>query len=170
MQHLRQLFFLFASTLLCPNVQAFDITLYGTCEYVIDGDSFEFLADGEKKPFRIRLAGIDCPDRGQPVYDKAKSNLKYMLYGHQIKAQLLADDEEGFTLAVVDADSVDPARAQCVQGYAWLEANDAQVMPMNLLQEYDNEIFEAKVRKIGIWKQSRPMPPWEYRKKKRVKR
>ena len=52
---------------------------------VLDGDTIEVLH--EKKPERIRLYGIDCPEKGQPFGQKAKQATSSLLFGKDVRIE-----------------------------------------------------------------------------------
>jgi len=50
-------------------------------------------------------------------------------------------------------------------GYAWMYRQHAP-KPKNRAAEYHNAGASAKVCKAGLWRDSNPFPPWEWRKAK----
>ena len=78
---------------------------------VLDGDTIEVLH--EKKPERIRLYGIDCPEKGQAFGQKAKQATSSLLFGKEVRIESHGRDKHRRTLGTVfDGDlNVNPALA-----------------------------------------------------------
>src|SRR5688572_27079676 len=66
---------------------------------VLDGDTIEVLH--EKKPERIRLYGIDCPEKGQAFGQKAKQVTSSLLFGKQVRIESHGRDKHRRTLGTV---------------------------------------------------------------------
>jgi micrococcal nuclease len=66
-----------------PSAMAADFK--GEVIRVLDGDTIEVLHD--KKPERIRLYGIDCPEKGQPFGQKAKQATSSLLFGKDVRIE-----------------------------------------------------------------------------------
>src|SRR5687768_17739251 len=66
---------------------------------VLDGDTIEVLH--EKKPERIRLYGIDCPEKGQPFGQKAKQATSSLLFGKDVRIESHGRDKHRRTLGTV---------------------------------------------------------------------
>lgn len=147
-----------------------DSYAFGTCDQVLDGDTFWFVADGQETRQKVRLGGIDAPEAHQRFGSKAKGNLKILLYGKKLEIQFLGTDAEtGNKVVLVDAEGTDPARLQAFKGLAWLNPDDFDIVPMKKIEEYDELIYEAQVSHFGLWKERNYIPPWEYREKERRK-
>ena len=65
--------------------------LEGKVVSVLDGDTIEVIH--EKKPERIRLYGIDCPEKGQPFGQKAKQFTSALLFGKDVKIETHGRDK-----------------------------------------------------------------------------
>jgi endonuclease YncB( thermonuclease family) len=66
---------------------------------VLDGDTIEVLH--EKKPERIRLYGIDCPERGQAFGQKAKQATSLLLFGKEVRIERHGRDKHRRTMGTV---------------------------------------------------------------------
>src|SRR5690242_17614975 len=66
---------------------------------VLDGDTIEVFHDQSQE--RIRLNGIDCPEKGQPYGQKAKQAASDMMFGKQVSLQAHGLDKYGRIIAVV---------------------------------------------------------------------
>ena len=66
---------------------------------VLAGDTIEVLH--KKHPERIRLSGIDCPEKGQPFEEKAKHATSALVIGKEVTVQMHGKDKDRHTLAEV---------------------------------------------------------------------
>jgi micrococcal nuclease len=89
-------FFLFYFILPTPGSTA-DFT--GHVVSVLDGDTIEVLHN--QRPERIRLSGIDCPEKGQAYGQRAKQAASGLVYGKDVTLQTHGLDKYGRTLADV---------------------------------------------------------------------
>lgn len=64
---------------------------------VLDGDTLELL-NGQHTE-RIRLSGIDCPEKGQAFGQKAKQAASALVFGKQVTLQTHGTDKYKRTLA-----------------------------------------------------------------------
>jgi endonuclease YncB( thermonuclease family) len=125
---------------------------------VIDGDTFDLLI--EKKTIRVRMFGIDSPERGQSYNVKAKEFTASVIAGKEINVSIHNKDRYGRFVCEVFLPDGTYVNAEIVKaGYAWhfvRYSNDPQ-----LAKAED----EARNDKRGLWQDSNPIPPWEYRKR-----
>jgi endonuclease YncB( thermonuclease family) len=148
MMHL--LFFLFS--FLPPS------TLTGKAVKIIDGDTFDLLSNGTV--YRIRLNGIDCPERGQAYYQQAKQALASYCANAVLTVKYKSKDRNGRLLGDVFVNGKHVNLWLVQQGYAWhfkKYSSDAQLAGAETA---------ARNAKRGLWKESSAIAPWEWRKKR----
>lgn len=126
---------------------------------MIDGDTIEVL-NGHHSD-RIRLSGIDCPEKGQVYSKKAKQAASALVFGKQVTLQTHGKDKYGRTLAdVLLTDGTNVNQELVKEGWCWWYRKYA---PGNtVLEELEKPAREAKK---GLWADPQPMAPWEWRKK-----
>lgn len=123
---------------------------------ISDGDTLTVLRDG--KPARIRLANIDAPEKKQGFGERAKQSLSDLCYRKEARLKVVSTDRYGRTVALVTCGGVDVNRAQVERGMAW-------VYP-----QYNNDpnlpaVQAAAARKrLGLWSEPNPIPPWKFRR------
>jgi micrococcal nuclease len=83
--------------LLCASLATADFT--GPVVSVLDGDTIEVLHN--TRPERVRLSGIDCPEKGQAYGNNAKHAASKLVFGKEVTLQTHAQDKYGRTLADV---------------------------------------------------------------------
>lgn len=150
--------------LLCLSTVRAEV-IVGTCVGVADGDTCTILyttEHGDKTSARIRLYAIDAPESTQDFGQAAKKHLSRLIFRKEIKIETHGRDRYQRILGniyvgklFVNLEMVKAGMAWWYQRYA---PNNAQMKEAEAL---------AKSAKKGLWVQSSPTPPWEYRKSKR---
>ena len=133
--------------------------LEGRVVAVFDGDTVEILVGQER--VRVRLAGIDTPERGQPWATRAKQALSGRVYRKWVRVNEVAVDRYGRTVGEVYADDVCVGCELVRDGHAWVYR---QFSDDPVLLELEAEAREAR---RGLWSlpESERMPPWEWRRR-----
>lgn len=108
---------LLAAALLCAGLaQAFS----GTVTRVADGDTLWVRpVDTERKPMKVRLLGIDAPERCQPGGREATQALEARLLHRRVEVQASAQDDYGRALGRVFDEDGDVNAWMVEQGHAW---------------------------------------------------
>ncbi|EID0396783.1 thermonuclease family protein [Salmonella enterica] len=144
-----------------PSVQA---TLTGRVVRVIDGDTVVVLTTSERT-VRVRLAGIDAPEKGQPFGQRARQFLASRVAGRVVKVAGDSRDHHDRVLGTLWADNRDiNAELACggmaCGGMAWAyRVRDVAQNPAYLQCEK-----AAREEKKGLWREPSPVPPWQWRK------
>lgn len=131
---------------------------------ITDGDTITVL-DSENIQHKVRLAGIDAPERGQPFGQKSKEVLSSCAYGHQAHIEGRKLDRYGRLVGKVLVNGQDCNLNQVKQGMAWhYKKYEAEQHPEDRLLYSEVEI-QARNMKIGLWIDKDAMAPWDFRKK-----
>jgi endonuclease YncB( thermonuclease family) len=134
---------LVAGFLMCAGAAA--DTLSGRVVRVVDGDTLVLLVAGHEQE-RIRLAGIDCPERKQAFGTRAKQALT-----RRVAGKVIADGRD------VDLALVREGRCWWYRKYAREQTRADRVL-------YENAEAKARKKRLGLWRDPAPVPPWEWRK------
>ena len=126
---------------------------------IIDGDTFDMLTP-ENKTVRIRMNGIDCPERKQDYYQVAKDGLGNMIFQKNVELQVTGRDRNKRLIAIVFCNKQNINLAMIRQGYAW------HFKKYSSDSSFARAELEARKKKLGLWKMDNPIPPWEFRNKK----
>ncbi|EFY6271501.1 thermonuclease family protein [Shigella sonnei] len=125
---------------------------------VLDGDTIEVLQD--KKPVRIRLANIDAPEKKQAFGSWSTSQLKTLVAGKQVTISYSHKDRYGRIIGhVFTTNGTDASRFMVQSGAAWVYERYNTDKSLPALQR------EAQEQKRGLWADTNPVPPWEWRHK-----
>jgi endonuclease YncB( thermonuclease family) len=138
------------------------IEIQGKIERVVDGDTVVFLsATGQR--IRLRLAGIDAPEMAMPYGGLAKNMLIQLVGASDVTVHATKLDRFGRAIAKVIAKDGDVNLALINQGLAWHYKRYAHEQTASDADAYAQTENEAKAREAGLWKETRPVPPWAYR-------
>jgi endonuclease YncB( thermonuclease family) len=132
----------------------------GPVARVIEGDTIEVLHDHH--PERIRLSGIDCPEKGQAFGLLAEHVASDLVFRKQVTLRTHGLDEYGRTTGdVILPDGMNLNQELVRQGLCWWYRDYAP--DDTVLEGLEKKAREAKK---GLWADPQPVPPWEWRKKK----
>lgn len=126
--------------------------------YITDGDTITVL-DESKNQIRVRLHGIDCPEKGQDYGNVAKEFTADFCKGKSVEVVQTDTDRYGRIVAYVIADKDTLNVALLKSGLAWhYKRYDSNPV----WAEYENK---ARSEKKGLWSMHNPVEPWIWRKK-----
>jgi endonuclease YncB( thermonuclease family) len=141
-------------------------TLRGHVVRIVDGDTISLLValpDGGKAEEKIRLAGIDCPEKGQPWGTRAKQQLSDHIYDRDVTIEAnKADRYHRIVGKVLDGER-DVNLAMVADGLCWWYrkyASEQTQVDQGLYQAAESA---AKIARQGLWGDPEPVPPWEWR-------
>ena len=124
---------------------------------VLDGDTIEVLNGHHTE--RIRLSGIDCPEKGQAYGQNAKQAASALVFGKEVTIQMHGYDKYKRTLAdVLLPDGTNVNHELVKAGWCWWYRKYA---PGDT--ELERLEVEARDAKKGLWADPAPIPPWEVR-------
>jgi endonuclease YncB( thermonuclease family) len=130
--------------------------LRGKVVKVRDGDSVDVLFG--KRVFKLRLFGVDCPERGQPFSAQAKKLTADLAGNRDVTVRVVDRDRYGRIVGdVVLPGGRHLAHELLRAGLAWhyaRYANDAELARLEA---------DARAVRRGIWSEPHPVPPWRYR-------
>ena len=131
---------------------------------ITDGDTVTVL-DRDKQRHKIRLSGIDAPESHQAFGQKSKTNLSAMVFNREVIAQCGKQDKYHREVCKIIADGRDINLEQIMAGMAWWYRKYAKEQSPKDREDYEVAEFNAKARRLGLWNDTNPVPPWEWRKK-----
>lgn len=124
---------------------------------VADGDTLTVL-DAEHQQHKIRLGGIDAPEKAMPFGQVSKQKLAEICFQKQAEVNVINVDRYGRAVAHVYCDGVYANREMVKTGYAWVyRTYDKGFESFYVLQR------QAKAAELGLWADPNPTPPWQWR-------
>jgi endonuclease YncB( thermonuclease family) len=143
--------------LVCPASLVGGERFSGQVVGVIDGDTIDVLHNAQSE--RVRLNGIDCPEKGQAFGKKAKQFTLNLVFGKQVTVKPLRRDRHGRMVAdVLLSDGTNVSQQLVKEGLAWWFKKYAPHDETLAQRE-----GEAREHKRGLWVDPNPIPPWEKR-------
>lgn len=128
---------------------------------VSDGDTVTCL-DAENRQTKIRLYGIDAPEKKQDFGQKSRQTLASMVAGKIVEVEEAGRDRYGRTIGLIKSDGQNVNEEMIKRGYAWVYS---QYCKKAFCEDWKQAEENARNNRLGIW-QERAIPPWEWRKKR----
>lgn len=127
---------------------------------VVDGDTI-YVRDS-RGTLKVRLHGIDTPERGQPYGRAAGRALADLVAAEYVRLQEVDIDSYGRVVAKVYIGNTYVNKAMIEKGYAWWYRRYAgNELGLWMAQR------RAKKARLGLWAEPDPIPPWEWRRRNR---
>lgn len=137
-------------------------TITGRIVGVTDGDTVTVL-DANQQQHKIRLAGIDAPEKAQPFGDRSKQNLAAMVFNKNVTVDWEKQDHYGRTVGKILIDGKDANLAQIIAGMAWWYEKYRNEQSPADQRLYEQAEQKARTQRIGLWGDTTSIPPWNFR-------
>ncbi len=141
-------------------------TIQGKVVAVADGDTITVL-DASNTKHKIRLQGIDAPEKAQAFGQKSKQSLHQMVHSKQVSIEFQKKDKYGRTVGKVVHNGNDICLEQLKLGMAWHYKQYESEQPKVDREIYSQAELAARSQAIGLWKDKNTIPPWVFRKQQR---
>ncbi len=141
-------------------------TLSGRVVGIADGDTITIL-DAANQQHKIRLAGIDAPEKKQPFGERSKQHLSDLVFNKQVTVEWNKLDRYGRTVGKILVSGVDTNLEQIRAGMAWWYEKYRKEQSPADQRLYDQAEQQARARRVGLWHDQDPIPPWDWRKRSR---
>ena len=142
-------------------------TLVGRIIGVADGDTLTLL-DSSKQSHKIRLSGIDAPEKKQAFGQQSKLGLSNLAYGRQAIAECPKRDRYQRAVCVVTIAGKDVGLQPIHLGLAWWYQSYAREQRPQERRDYERAEQVAREAQRGLWRERSPIPPWEWRHDRRA--
>lgn len=134
---------------------------------VMDGDTVDLLTES-RELIRVRLSGIDAPEKKQAFGNVAKRALSDLTFDRRVVISGHKRDRWGRLVGKVTASGVDANLQMVKRGLAWHYKKYQKEQPLEDRQIYAEAELAAKAKHLGLWADKEPVPPWEFRASKRT--
>lgn len=140
----------------------FALELQGRIIGVLDGDTVDLLTQG-KELVRVRLSGIDAPEKRQAFGNAAKKALSDLAFDRQVRVDGGKRDRYGRFIGKILLNGTDVNLQMVNRGYAWhyVKYEKEQMLEDRLIYRAAEAL--AKSRRLGLWDDKDPVAPWEFR-------
>lgn len=144
--------------------QAVADTITGKVVRVADGDTITLLTTDHRQ-LKVRLYGIDCPEKRQAYGNRARQAVAEMTAGKIVRVESMGVDRYGRVLGLIaGTGGEDVNRSLVRQGMAWVYTRYCKVPQC---REWIQDEAEARAAGRGLWADPFAMPPWEWRRSHR---
>jgi len=138
-------------------------TISGRVVGISDGDTLAVL-DASNTQHKIRLAAIDAPEKAQAFGRRGKQKLSELCYGKTAIVNVISTDRYGRSVGDVDCSDINVNEVMVQSGFAWVYRKYDK--GHEHLYAFEDEARDAR---RGLWVNSNPIAPWEWRKARRDK-
>lgn len=137
--------------------------LTGKVIRILDGDTFEMLVPGNI-PVKVRMNGIDAPEKKQAFGEKSKDHLGKLCFGKTIEVASQGKDRYNRVLGVAyTLTGMDINKEMINAGFAWHYKHYSKDLGLAAAEN------NARAAKRGLWVDPYPVAPWEFRKNRKRK-
>jgi len=152
-------------------------TIMGRVVGVADGDTVTVL-DADRVQHKIRVAGIDAPEKKQAFGQRSKASMSDLVFGKDVVVVTSKRDRYGRLVGKVMVaepscasrmcpKTLDAGLAQLTTGMAWWYRQYAQEQSAEDAGAYEFAEQEARGRHAGLWRDADPTAPWDWRRASR---
>jgi endonuclease YncB( thermonuclease family) len=138
--------------------------LQGKVVAIADGDTLTVL-DAAKNQHKIRLSGIDAPEKRQPFGSRSKENLSRLAFDKEVMVDWQKRDRFNRIVGKVLVNGQDVNIEQIKAGVAWHFKRYEGEQPLADRLAYAQAESEARASRRGIWREPQPVAPWEFRRR-----
>lgn len=124
---------------------------------IVDGDTFDVLTK-DSIIIRIRMNGIDCPEKKQDYYQVCKDGVSELIFTKDVQLITHGKDRYKRTIADVFYKKKNINLNMIQAGYAWHYKKYSSNLEMAKAET------KARIQKIGLWKMKDPIAPWDFRR------
>lgn len=127
----------------------------------------ERIPGSDKRQHKIRLQGIDAPEKAQAYGQKSKESLSKLVYKKTVQVHWSKKDRFGRTVGQVMIGDIDICLEQVKRGMAWHYKDYQGEQSIEDRVLYDRAETQARERRSGLWQDPTPMEPAAFRREKR---
>lgn len=137
--------------------------LVGKVIKVTDGDTITIL-DASKIKYKIRLSGIDAPEKNQAFGKVSKQSLSEMVAGKIVTVDYNKRDRYRRIVGKVLYKNIDINLEQINRGLAWHYKKYEREQDVEDRAIYAHQEYLALKNRVGLWTDDNSIPPWDFRK------
>ena len=163
---LRPIFFFVILVILSFTEQfAYSEIIKGKVVGVSDGDTVTVL-DSAKVQYKIRLTGIDAPEKTQPYGQVSKKSLSDLVFNKDVEVYWEKRDRYQRILGKVLLDKQDICLEQVKRGMAWHYKQYQRDQSQEDRTSYGLAEKKARLARLGLWADDEPVEPSKFRHKR----
>jgi len=136
--------------------------LHGKVVAIADGDTITVL-DAQHQQHKIRLSGIDAPEKAQAFGQASKQHLSDLVFGREVLVTWAKLDRYGRKVGKVWLGQADVCLVQVRMGMAWHYKRYQSEQPSADQALYEAAESAARQAQVGLWADASPVAPWAFR-------
>lgn len=140
--------------------------LTGRVVKVSDGDTITVLDDHHQQ-HRVRLYGIDTPEKKQAFGRVAGRATASMIAGQVVDVEKIDHDRYGRTVGIIRHNGRTINRELVKAGYAWVYRQYCKIPEC---KAWLRDEAQARAQRLGLWQDRNPAPPWEWRRERKKRK
>lgn len=140
--------------------------LVGKVIKITDGDTVNVLTN-DNHTHKIRLSGIDAPEKKQAFGNRSKQALAELIDGKTVSVEFNKLDRYKRVVGKITFNGLDVNLRQIKLGLAWHYKKYEKEQDVDDRSIYANAEYIAQRDKVGLWYDENPIAPWDFRKQKR---
>lgn len=148
------------------SLSAFAEILSGRVVGVADGDTVTLL-DSNNVQYKIRLMGIDAPEKSQAFGRESKKNLSDLIFSKKVSVDWKKKDRYMRIVGKITLNGDDVCLAQVRSGLAWHYKQYEREQSLADRKLYADAEVMARRSGIGLWSDPSPIEPSKFRRGKR---
>jgi endonuclease YncB( thermonuclease family) len=133
--------------------------------------------DATSMKHEVKLSGIELIEQGQPHFRESRRFLSSLLFSKSVRVEWTRRNNRGWLIGKV---SLSPPESRCHEascpktmdvgltlltgGLAWHKRNDPDQSQEDVAR-YTAAEEQARARRVGLWADAKPVPPWEWRER-----
>jgi endonuclease YncB( thermonuclease family) len=129
---------------------------------VSDGDTVT-VVDANSTQYKIRLTGIDAPEKAQAYGQKAKESLSDLVFGKSVEVEWSKQDRYGRIVGKIKLNGVDINLEQIKRGMAWHYKQYLKEQSPEDRVAYAQSESQARDQGVGLWQDPTPIEPSVFR-------
>jgi endonuclease YncB( thermonuclease family) len=140
--------------------------LEGRVVGVSDGDTLTILTPANEQ-LKVRIAGIDAPEKKQPFGDSSKKRMSELSFGKRAVVDCYKRDRYQRSICTVSIGGSDVGLQMIRDGMAWHYKRFQKEQSRVAAESYARAEETARAVKAGLWRVRSPIAPWDWRAKVR---
>lgn len=136
-------------------------SLYGKVIEIVDGDRIRLVS--LNRLTSVKLMAIDAPEMSQFCGDVAKQHLQDLIFDKMVVVESFGLSEDGSIVGKVFLNEMDVAAQMVRDGAAWYDKSNSSRLSESERQRYVDSEQAARNEHRGIWQETNPVPPWDFR-------
>lgn len=133
---------------------------------IADGDTITLL-DATKTQHKVRLAGIDAPEKKQAFDNVSWQWLGGLVFQRTVTVEYTKSDRYGRLIGKVSVADRDANLAQVTAGMAWHYKKYAKEQRLADRVSYAEAEHDARTAHHGLWQDAPSIPHWDFRERAR---